>query len=84
MKQTNYGPQRNTNFVVNPCMADYKLQNVFHPYEAHQAVDMFLGNELVMCTLKDFNMSDELMRDSKGMDKWSFRQKGPKKRKQRK
>ena len=69
------------NLVINPCMMDYNLMSQFHPFTVHQEIDMYLGNDLAMCPLNDFEMSDELIRDSKGMDKWSFRQKGPKKRK---
>lgn len=74
---------RDCALIVNPCLKDYKLQSIFHPYVAHQAIDTFLNNDLVMCTLKDFEMSDELKRDSKGFDNWTFKQKGPKARKRK-
>ena len=71
----------NTDFIVNPLLIDYGFQRVIDPYTAYQTLDMFRGNEMVMAPLDDFVMDDVLKRDSKGMDEWSFKQKGPKKRK---
>lgn len=72
------------NLTVNPCMSDLKLQRVFHPFTAYQDIDVYLGNELAVCENANINRSDELIRDSKGFDNWSFRQKGPKSRKNKK
>jgi hypothetical protein len=69
------------NFVVNPCMKDWKLQNIFHSFIAYQEIDMYLSNDLAMCNYEELRRSDELIRDSKGFNDWSFKQKGPKKRK---
>ena len=70
--------------TINPCLKDYKLQNVFHPFMAHQEIDMYLGNELANSEDKTLERSQELIRDSKGFNDWSFKQQGPKKRKRRK
>ncbi len=69
------------NLIINPSLKDFKLQTIFTPYEAHQSIDQYINNQLVNTELNSFSMTDELKRDSKGMDEWSFRQKGPKKRK---
>lgn len=70
--------------VTNPIMLDNKFMLMFKDKNVNQDIDMYLGNDLVKCTLDDFVMSDELKRDSKGMNEYSFKQRGPKKRKSRK
>jgi hypothetical protein len=66
---------------VNPLLSKYKFERVISPWEAAQRIERYLSNDLVKEPLNDFKMSDLLKRDSKGMDKWSFKQRGPKKRK---
>jgi len=77
-------PRMGSKIEVNPNLADLNFQRVVEPYTAYQEVDMFLGNQLVgnFEPMPDFG--DELKRDAHGMDDWSFKQKGPKKRKQKK
>lgn len=70
-------------FLVNPCLLDFGIQSCFGPVEAYQEIDMFIGNVLTNTTTKDINRSDDLIRDSKGFDKYSFKQRCPKKRKQK-
>ncbi|MCK5613350.1 hypothetical protein KAR91_66385 [Candidatus Pacearchaeota archaeon] len=70
--------------IVNPRLADYKIQSIIDPFTAYQEVDMYLGNELVGNFEPMPNFGDELKRDAHGMDNWSFKQQGPKKRKQKK
>ena len=73
----------NINLLVSPCMDAFKLQASFDPYTVYQEIEMFLSNQLVITANADIKRTDELIRDSKGMDKWSFRQKGPKVRKRK-
>lgn len=72
------------NFIVNPCLDDYKIQKIFDPYTAYQEIDMYLNNVLTNVENPNIVRTDELIRDSKGMDENSFKQIGPKKRKQKK
>jgi hypothetical protein len=61
--------------TLNARLSDVNFQSFIDPWTAYQEIDRFLGNDLVIEPLKDFKMSDELMRDSKGFDKWSFKTK---------
>jgi len=70
--------------IINPLLKNYNLQAIFNPFNIYQDLDRFINNDLVMYEPCDINLSDDLMRDSKGFDKHSFRQVGPKKRKQKK
>jgi len=72
------------NLIINPCLRDFKLQSAFNPVQAYQEIEMFLSNQMVMVDDPDIKRSDELIRDSKGFNNWSFKQQGPKKRKRRK
>ena len=71
------------NLIVNPCLADYKIQKLFDPYTAHQEVDMYLNNVLLNIENSNIIRTDELIRDSKGFNEWSFRQQGSKKKKRK-
>ena len=68
---------------INPRFADYKLQSVFDPWTAYQEIDMYLNNQLAVNMEPTLERSQELIRDSKGFDDWSFKQKGPKARKRK-
>jgi len=70
--------------IVNPNLQEYKIQSIIHPYQAHQEIDMYLNNVLTVRENPDIKRSDELIRDSKGMDKFSFRQTCAKPRKLKK
>jgi hypothetical protein len=72
------------NLIINPCLRDFKLQCSFDPFTAHQEIEMFLNNQLVINQDSNIDMTDDLIRDSKGFDKYSFKQHGPKKRKRKK
>lgn len=65
--------------VINPILKSIGFQSIIDPWTAYQEIDRYLGNDLVKDQLADFKMSDELKRDSKGFDKWSFKN-GPKKK----
>ena len=79
-KRNNYG----YSLIINPCLRDFGLQSVFNPVQAYQEIEMFLSNQMVMVDDPDIKRSNELIRDSKGFDNWSFKQHGPKKRKRKK
>ena len=72
--------------IINPCLKDYDFAQMVDPYTAFQEIDMFLGNNMVDQVDPRVNRTNEEIRDSKGMDKWSFRTPSPgnKSRKQRK
>lgn len=63
----------NGSLIVNPCLGDFGLQCSFNPFYANQEIEMYLGNQLVMRDNCDINMTDELMRHSKGFDNMSFK-----------
>lgn len=67
----------------NPILKDIGFQSIVDPWQTYQEIDRYIGNVLVNREIDDFVMTDELKRDSKGMDKWSFKQIGPKKRKRK-
>jgi hypothetical protein len=70
--------------TINPLLVNVGFQVVMEPWTMVQELERYVGNDLVDTPLDDFKMSDELKRDSKGMDDWSFKQRGPKARKQKK
>jgi len=69
--------------TINPLLLSVGFQCVIDPWTAYMEIERYLGNELVLNPLDDFKMTDEMKRDSKGMDNWSFKQKGPKARKRK-
>jgi hypothetical protein len=62
-----------TNLVVNPILRGYQFASVIDPFQAFQELSMYVGNNLVSQMDPDVNIPDDLKRDSKGFDKWSFR-----------
>jgi len=72
--------------IVNPCLKDYGFSSLIDPWTAFQEIDMYLGNNMADQFDPSANRTDIEIRDSKGMDEWSFRNPSPgkKKRKQRK
>jgi hypothetical protein len=68
---------------VNPILNRFGLQKAFNPYVLYQDIDRFINNDLVKQEDCNIKRTDELIRDSKGMDKFSFRQVGPKERKRK-
>lgn len=59
--------------TTNPILYNIGFQSVIDPWTMYQEIEMFIGNDLVKDYLGDFEMSDELKRDSKGFDNWSFK-----------
>lgn len=71
-------------YEVNSKLSLVNFQAVMTPWQTYQEIEMFLGTILVENQDKPAIMNDELKRDSKGFNEWSFKQVGPKKRKRRK
>jgi len=71
--------------VLNPCLKDYEFFRCIDPHTAYQEIDMYIGNFLLNTEDPDMPVgSDVVVAQSKGFDKFSFRQdKGSKKRKQK-
>lgn len=65
----------NHEVIFNPILKDYGVQKIIDPFTIYQEIKFFLSNDLVEDPMKNFQMSDNLKRDSKGFDKWSFRRK---------
>jgi hypothetical protein len=55
-------------------LKDYNFQSVMDPYTAYQELVMWLGNKAVN-TYPPKIVDDIVLRDSKGFDKWSFKNK---------
>lgn len=70
--------------TINPLLGNIGFQSVVDPWTMFTEIEHYLGNVLVKDPLADFKQTDEDKRDSKGMDEWSFKQVGPKKRKLKK
>lgn len=61
------------NLIVNPNLRTYNFMSQIDPYTAYQEIEMYLGNELANQMDPNIKRSDDLVRDSKGFDGWSFR-----------
>jgi hypothetical protein len=61
--------------IINPMLKNYNFMTQMSPFEAYQELEMYLGNQMVQQMDHNIKRSDELIRDSKGFDKWSFRKK---------
>ena len=59
--------------TVNPMLNKLNFASHVDPYTAYQEIEMFVGNELVLQMDPNINRPDELVRDSKGFDEWSFK-----------
>ena len=69
-------------FETNPILRTWGFQKMLDPYTAHQKLDHYLSNQAQ--NLDEAQpIADPIMAQAKGFDKWSFRQKGPKKRKRK-
>ena len=63
-----------TILTLNPCLKDYAFYKVMDTTQAFQEIEMFLGNALVSDTKVIVPVGDDnVIRDSKGFDKWTFR-----------
>lgn len=59
--------------TLNPFLKADSFQKVKGPAEAFQEISMCLGNQLARQPDPVSKISDEIMRDEKGFDEWSFR-----------
>jgi len=73
VSQYNYINQRGIEVSTKTPLIDFGFQSIIPPFEAYQMIKHFMSNDLVHEPLDDFKLSDNLMRDSKGFDKYSFR-----------
>jgi hypothetical protein len=68
-------------FIKNPCLKDLGFQKLWHPYNAAQEIEMFLNNNLCVNNTPVMPVgSDKIIAESKGFDKYSFRNPPTKKR----
>jgi len=73
--------EHDVQLVLNPKLKDLNLTNKFPPEKIYQDLDHYINNYLTNIEDAQLVRTDDLIRDSKGFDKWSFRQQGPKSRK---
>jgi hypothetical protein len=60
--------------ILNPRLQDYAFFKVFDSVQTFQRIEMYISNVLVSDTKVDVPVgNDEVIRDSKGFDKYSFR-----------
>lgn len=71
-------PTRKTVLIKNPVLKETIVPKYVHPWTAFQELSMFLGNTLTVREDPDIERTDELIRDQKGFDEWSFRKIGKK------
>ena len=65
---------RRDRLVLNPCLKDVAFYKVIGPDRAFQEIEMFISNQLASDTKVDVPVGDDnVIRDSKGFDKHSFR-----------
>jgi len=64
----------NKGLTLNPCLKDFNIQKVIHPYTVVQELEMFLNNDLCDTVTPPMPVgNDVVIAQSKGYDKWSFR-----------
>lgn len=62
-----------TYLEVNPMLNKLSFASQVDPYTAFQEISMYIGNELVMQMDPNLDRTDDMIRDSKGFNEWSFR-----------
>jgi hypothetical protein len=78
-----FRPGNNQVLVLNPLLKDYELYRLFDPFQTHQEIEMFLGGVLGKEEKSMIEISEKNKIQQHGMDKWSFRNPDPPKRKQK-
>ncbi|MDZ4859755.1 MAG: hypothetical protein SGI88_12300 [Candidatus Hydrogenedentes bacterium] len=58
---------------LNPQLKPHEFQKVIGPAEAFQELAMYVGNQLARQPDPISTVSDEILRDEKGFNEWSFR-----------
>ena len=66
---------RQTTLILNPCLKNLGFYKVMDTTQAFQEIEMYLSNVLVSDTQHIIVPvgNDNVIRDSKGFDKWTFR-----------
>jgi len=60
--------------TLNPCLKDLGFYKIFDTVQAWQEIEMYISNQLVFDRQGDIPVgNDNVIRDSKGFDKWTFR-----------
>lgn len=73
-RTTNRHTDRDTiRCTLNPCLRDEGFQKIKPPAVAFQDLAMYMGNQLARQADPISAFPDELLRDEKGFDAWSFR-----------
>jgi hypothetical protein len=78
-----FKPGNNQTLVLNPFLKDYELYKRFNAFQAHQEIEMFLGGVLGKPEKEIIEISEKDKLIQHGMDKWSFKNPDPPKRKQK-
>lgn len=68
-----------TTITLGPCLKDCGFQKIKDPYSTYQDIFQFVAGVLNKPDAKMVKISDKDKIAKHGFDKWSFRQKGPKK-----
>lgn len=68
-----------TTITLGPCLKDLEFQKIKDAYTAYQDIFQFVAGTLNKPENKMVKISDKDKIHKHGFDKWSFRQKGPKK-----
>ena len=66
------GNNRNKTVTVNGCLKDLEFYQVLDSYQAYQEISMWMGNQADPGKVIP-KISDEVLAEAKGFDKWSFR-----------
>ena len=82
-KVQNHGGEFGVRYILNPELRELGFASFVDPFTAYQEIDMYLGNNLVKADDASINRTNDLIRDSKGFDKNSFRNTVPSTKKQR-
>lgn len=66
--------------VKNPILKDYGFAHIKDPYTAYQEIDMYISGVMGGKSPRMQEISDDVMKQQKGFDKWSFKTMPTKKR----
>jgi len=59
--------------TLNPFLKPEQFQRIIGPAEAFQEIALYMGNQLATQPDPTSNITDEILRDEKGFNEWSFR-----------
>ena len=82
-KIPNINNNTNTTIIFNPCLTNYEFYKIFPANIAFQEIQMYLQGVLGNKEKEIINISNENKIIQHGMNKWSFRNPDPPKRKQK-